>query len=196
MRSTPQSRAERTSSKLRVSTSIANPGPGHLQIRGTVEGDMTRGTQEILDPEGRVVQTKDVGTFELHPDHGHFHVSHVARYELRRGNHDGELVQSGRKISFCMEDSYRYLSSQEVSRVPDCSRTMQGITRTFADLYSAGLPDQLFDVTGMEPGTYTIVIHLDPQRKFLETSRGNNTAWIRMRLDPSKAKAYRDASYP
>ena len=52
---------------LRFATSIGNAGPGHLQIRGKVVGDMTQGTQEIVDAAGQVIQTQDVGSFELHP---------------------------------------------------------------------------------------------------------------------------------
>lgn len=168
---------------LRFSTSIGNAGPGHLQIRGTILGNLTQGTQEILDPSGRVVKTKDVGSFELHPDHGHFHVSHVARYELRQGGPDGPLARSGKKISFCMEDSIRMQRGREESRTPKCTQDMQGITRGFADVYSANLPDQLFDVAGLESGEYTIVIQLDPNKKFLEASRLNNRAWLRLRYD-------------
>lgn len=181
---------------LRFPTAIGNGGPGHLQIRGRVEGNVTRGTQEILDGSGRVIETRDVGTFELHPDHGHFHVSHVARYELRRDTYDGEFVQNGKKISFCMEDSIRIREGSDEARIPECNQTMQGITRGFADVYSANLPDQTFDFTALASGQYVIVIHLDPGRKFLETNRNNNLAWVKFRYDAAAGKAYRLASYP
>lgn len=181
---------------LRFPTAIGNGGPGHLQIRGRIEGNVTRGTQEILDASGRVIETRDVGTFELHPDHGHFHVSHVARYELRRDTYDGEFVQNGKKISFCMEDSIRIREGSEEARIPECNQTMQGITRGFADVYSANLPDQTFDFTALASGQYVIVIHLDPGRKFLETNRNNNLAWVKFRYDAAAGKAYRLASYP
>jgi Lysyl oxidase len=181
---------------LRFSTSIGNAGPGHLQIRGKLMDKLTQGTQEIVDATGQVVQTKDVGTFELHPDHGHFHVSHVARYELRKGGENGELVRNGKKISFCMEDSIRIRRGRDESRTPKCSQTMQGITRGFADVYSANLPDQLFDVAGLASGEYTIVIQLDPNRKFLEASRLNNKAWVRLQYDARSNSVTKVASYP
>ncbi|MFN3430969.1 MAG: lysyl oxidase family protein [Candidatus Sericytochromatia bacterium] len=181
---------------FRFPTAIGNGGPGHLQIRGRIEGNVTRGTQEILDGAGRVIETRDVGTFELHPDHGHFHVSHVARYELRRDTFDGEFVQNGKKISFCMEDSIRIREGSDEARIPECNQTMQGITRGFADVYSANLPDQTFDFTGLASGQYVIAIHLDPGRKFLETNRNNNLAWVKFRYDAAVGKAYRLASYP
>jgi hypothetical protein len=181
---------------FRFPTAIGNGGPGHLQIRGRIEGDLTRGTQEILDDAGRVIETKDVGTFELHPDHGHFHVSHVARYELRRDTYDGEFVQAGKKISFCMEDSIRIREGSDEARIPECNQTMQGITRGFADVYSANLPDQTFDFTELPSGRYVVVIRLDPGQKFLETNRNNNLAWVRFRYDAAAGKVYRMTSYP
>lgn len=181
---------------LRFPTAIGNAGNGHLQVRGRVVGDVTQATQEIVNEEGRVVETKDVGTFELHPNHGHFHVSRVARYELRRGKQDGELVQNGKKISFCMEDSIKIRDGAGEARIPDCSPTMQGITRGYADVYSANLPEQTFNMEDLGSGEYTIVIQLDPERKFLETNRGNNTAWLRFRYDAAAVKVYRVAAYP
>lgn len=188
----------RTSSRplLRFATAIGNAGPGHLQVRGTIEGRMTRGTQEIVDEAGRILARKDVGTFELHDDHGHFHVTGVARYELRRGDRSGPLVQRGRKISFCMEDSVKVESSAGPSRIPLCTRTIQGITRGYVDVYSADLPEQFFDMGPLASGEYTIVIQLDPTRKFLEASRSNNLAWLRLRYDARARTIEKVAAYP
>lgn len=181
---------------LRFPTAIGNAGPGHLQVRGKAVGDITEATQEIIDDAGNILDRKDVGTFELHPDHGHFHVSHVARYELRRGSHTGPLVQNGKKISFCMEDSIKIRDDAGDSRIPSCSPTMQGVTRGYADVYSANLPEQTFDMENLGSDVYAIVITLDPLQKFLETNRNNNVAWVTFRYDARAAKAYRLESYP
>jgi hypothetical protein len=181
---------------LRFQTAIGNLGPGNLQIRGKVIGKLTQGTQEILDRDGRVVERKDVGTFQYHPNHGHFHISRVAVYELRRGGPGGEFVQAGNKVGFCMEDSIRIREGTQKARIPDCTQTLQGITRGFADVYSASLKEQTFDMTDLPSGEYTIVIKLDPLHKFLETNRRNNRAWVRLRYDAEAGKAYRLADYP
>jgi hypothetical protein len=181
---------------LRFPTAIGNAGPGNLQIRGRVVGTMTQGTQEILDDYGRVIETKDVGTFTYHPTHGHFHVPRVATYELRRGGPDGEFIASGRKVGFCMEDSVRIRAGTERARVPDCSPTLQGITRGFADVYSASLAEQTFDLTNLSSGEYAVVIHLNPMHNLLETNPNNNTAWVRFRYDAGEGKVYKEADYP
>jgi hypothetical protein len=182
---------------LRFPTAIGNSGPGLLRIRGRVMGNITQGTQEIVDGNGRVIATKDVGTFEYHPTHGHFHVSYVARYELKRGSDTGEKVQDGLKISFCMEDSIRFGSNNQWdSQLPNCSETLQGITPGFADVYSAALPEQVFDMTELGSGDYTLTIQLDPTKKFLETNRNNNYAWVKFHYDAEAKKAYRLADYP
>jgi hypothetical protein len=173
---------------LRFGTAIVNSGPGHIQIRGVVEGDQTRGYQQILDPQDHVVQEQDVGTFEYHPTHGHFHITDVSRYELRQGPVTGPIVRTAAKVSFCVEDSIHYYPSTETARYPDCSSMLMGITRSWADHYTANLPDQDFDVTTLPAGEYTIVIYLDPTQKFLDASRGNNMAWQRLYVDPAMSR--------
>lgn len=175
---------------LRFPGTIANTGPGHMQARSTREGDVTRATQEILDPSGRVIQTKDVGTFAYHPGHGHFHVTAVARYELRRGSPTGTLVRQAPKVSFCLADSIQYQSSSEPSRYPKCLETLQGITRTYADVYNSGLPGQEFDVAGLPAGEYYFVIIVDPMEKFLDARRTNNFAWTKIYLNPSTGRVW------
>lgn len=173
---------------LRFGTAIVNGGPGHIQIRGVVEGSLTRGYQQILDPSNRVVQEQDVGTFEYHPTHGHFHITDVSRYELRQGTFSGPIVRTAAKVSFCVEDSLKYYPSDETARYPDCSSMLMGITRSWADHYTANLPDQDFDITGLPAGEYTIVIYIDPTQKFLDASRGNNVAWQRLYVDPAASR--------
>lgn len=173
---------------LRFGTAIVNGGPGHIQIRGVVEGDVTRGYQQILDPNNHVVQEQDVGTFEYHPTHGHFHITDVSRYELRQGTYAGPIVRTAAKVSFCVEDSFKYYPSNETARYPDCSSMLMGITRSWADHYTANLPDQDFDITTLPAGEYTIVIYIDPTQKFLDASRGNNMAWQRLYVDPAASR--------
>ena len=91
---------------------------------------------------------------------------------------------SSQKVSFCIEDSLRFVSGGPAARYPDCSPQLMGITRTWADLYSAGLPGQEFDVTGLPAGEYYIVILIDPTASYLEQSRSNNRAWSKIFLDP------------
>lgn len=171
--------------RLRFDTALANIGAGHVQIRNRVEGDTGIAVQDILDGENRVVYTKEVSRFVYEVTHGHNHVDDIARYELREGSPTGRIVRTASKVSFCVEDSFKYYQgTKETARYSDCKPEMMGITRGYADLYSANLPGQEFNVTGLPAGEYYMVIHVDPLQKFMDSSRANNIAWTHIYLNP------------
>ena len=176
---TPQNR------RLRFDTALANIGFGHIQIRNRIEGDTGIAVQDILDSDNRIVYSQEVSRFVYEKTHGHNHVDDIARYELRQGGPAGPVIRTASKVSFCVEDSFKYrYNTTETARYIDCKPEMMGITRGYADLYSANLPGQEFNVTGLPAGEYYMVIHVDPYQKFLDSTRDNNIAWTRIYLDP------------
>jgi hypothetical protein len=171
--------------QLRFDTALANIGPGHVQVRNRLVNGQKVAVQDILDGEDRIVHSHNASRFVYFAAHGHNHVDDIARYELREGGPEGPVLLTAGKVSFCVEDSFKYRwASTEISRYPDCLPDIMGMTRGYADLYSANLPGQSFNVTGLPAGEYTVVIHSDPLNKFLERTRANNTAWMRLHLDP------------
>jgi hypothetical protein len=171
--------------RLRFDTALANIGVGHVQIRNRVEGDTGIAVQDILDGDNRVVYSKEVSRFVYEVTHGHNHVDDIARYELREGSPNGRVIRTASKVSFCVEDSFKYYQgTAETARYSDCKPEMMGITRGYADLYSANLPGQEFNITGLPEGEYFMVIHVDPYKKFMDSSRANNIAWTRIYLAP------------
>lgn len=169
---------------LRFDTRLANVGAGHFQIRAATSGDVTDAYQDILNGSNQIVQRKLIGQFVYHAEHGHTHLDNVNRYELRTGSPTGTLLRVSKKVSFCIEDSLRFNSGGPTSQYPECLPTVMGITRTWADLYTASLPGQEFNVTGLPAGEYYVVILIDPGRSYLEQSRSNNRAWVKIFLDP------------
>ncbi|MFN3430970.1 MAG: lysyl oxidase family protein [Candidatus Sericytochromatia bacterium] len=171
--------------RLRFDTAIANLGPGYLQIRNRLtNGKNGVATQEVLDDAGTVVLRKDASRFIYFEAHGHNHVDDIARYELREGSLDGPTVRTSTKVSFCVEDSFKYVRSTTLtSKYPDCTPELMGVTPGYADLYSSNLPGQEFDVGGLPSGVYYMVVTVDPFEKFLDYRRTNNMAWTRIQLD-------------
>lgn len=171
--------------RLRFDTAIANLGPGYLQIRNRVtNGRHGMATQELLDDAGNVVLRKNASRFVYVESHGHNHVDDIARYELREGSLDGPTVRTSTKVSFCVEDSFKYVrGTTYTSKYPDCTPTLMGVTPGYADLYSSNLPGQEFDVAGLPSGEYYMVVTVDPFEKFLDYRRSNNRAWTRIQLD-------------
>ncbi|MEB3327693.1 MAG: lysyl oxidase family protein [Candidatus Sericytochromatia bacterium] len=170
---------------LRFDNLIPNVGQGPFQVRAYNQDGVTRAYQEILDPGGRVVATKYVGAFEFHPSHNHFHLGDVALYQLRANSPTGSLMRQGYKVSFCLMDSQRYLSTAPASRYGGCNQIMQGIQRGWGDMYDRWLPGQEFDVTGYPAGNYYIVSLTDPTNKFVDPERGNEVSWLQLYLNPA-----------
>lgn len=173
---------------FRFRNSIPNIGAGPLQIRARVEGDRTIATQEVIDEAGNVLASKTAGVFEYHADHGHTHIDNVTSYVLRQGGLDGPIVASSSKVSFCLEDTRPWIGSPR-SLYPQCTPTLQGISSNWVDVYDNDVPGQELDVTGRPAGEYTLVVTIDPSRKFFDANGGNNTAWVRIRLDPNNLSA-------
>ena len=97
--------------------------------------------------------------FHYSPCHDHYHFDEFARYELVDA--DELVVATGHKQAFCLLDTISWAWPFELPQF-DC--TNQGVSRGFSDFYEAGLPCQWVDITGVEPGEYTLRVILNPPR--------------------------------
>lgn len=172
---------------IRFTTSMANIGNGPLQVRARPEGDRTISTQEILDTRGNVVETAPTGVFERHPEHNHFHVDQVSRYELRQGSLTGPIVALSAKVSFCLEDTVTFGNRSYGRFYQQCTATLQGISPGWCDVYKSDVPGQELSVANLPRGEYYLVNLYDPSNKFRDADRSNHTAWVRLELDPQQS---------
>lgn len=182
---------------LRFSTTHVNIGEGPLQIRGgdqvapcVIEGvsyeQCTHAVQEILDADGNVVSTNPAGVAVFHPEHNHWHQDAVAEFAIV--NADGVTKATGTKVTFCLVDVKHYGDSGTFKKdYPrtywECNGDLQGIAPGWGDQYHHSTPGQELDVTGFAPGIYFLWHHADPENRWLESEDGNNTAWVKFRLD-------------
>ena len=146
------------------------------------EGMTTVGTHRFLRFS---TQTRNIGVDDMHlgvPEgnslfqyfecHGHYHFNGFASYQLLNSNN--QPVALGRKMSFCLEDIIRWDPKAPLRNKYFCDD--QGIQSGWADIYDAGLPGQWIDITGVAPGTYRLVITMNPDHLIPETDYSNNTA--------------------
>lgn len=112
--------------------------------------------------------------FQFSPCHGHFHFSGFATYELVDAA--GEVVLTGHKQAYCMEDTARVLAGPKIgcSKLYNCEE--QGIQAGWSDLYGNTLDCQWLDVTDVPPGDYQIRVTVNPGRVFEEVTLDNNIA--------------------
>jgi hypothetical protein len=170
---------------LRFSNGIANTGDGPLRMRAQFPledvNEPQLAIQEILDASGNVVAEFVVSEFEFHPEHNHWHINDVARFEVRSGSPTGSLVGNASvKVTFCLIDWYK-LEGNSPTRDRtyfDCAGDYQGISVGWVDQYHQSLEGQNLDITGAPPGLYYLVSTTNPDGAFVEKDLSNNIAWV------------------
>jgi hypothetical protein len=86
--------------------------------------------------------------FEYSACHGHYHLKGYADYDLL--DRAGNVVASGHKQAFCLEDLEQACSSAPASKYT-CA--YQGITTGWADVYGSYLDCQWVDITDVDTTT-------------------------------------------
>lgn len=179
---------------LRFTTIHWNVGQGHLQIRGggqvgpcVIDGvnyDMcTHATQEILNADGEIVAQHPAGSAIYHPEHKHWHQNGVALFEIRATPTGPPVVPSGYKTTFCLVDTDRIHNKVDARIYWDCNAALQGISVGWGDKYHQSTEGQSLDITGLAEGVYYLTHDADPDQHWIESNDGNNTAWVKFRLN-------------
>lgn len=171
---------------LRFSNGIANTGDGPWALRPENAGGVTNAIQEIRDADGQVVREELVSTFEFHPAHNHWHIADIAQFDIRKGSPTGPLAADASiKVTFCLIDWYALEGNSSTSDRTfwECQTSYQGIKSGWVDQYHQSLPGQELDLTGApNRNDYYLVSTANPDGIFTETTRTNNTAWVKFRL--------------
>jgi hypothetical protein len=135
---------------LRFATITANRGTGDLIVG--------------VPPDAGVSND----TFQWSACHKHHHVANYATYELLD---DQGVVITARKQSFCLEDDKQV---QVGAQPTGYSCQNQGISRGWADVYTAFTACQWIDVTDVAHGAYTLRVTVNPLKTITESSYDNN----------------------
>ncbi|HSK16145.1 MAG TPA: lysyl oxidase family protein [Gaiellaceae bacterium] len=195
---------------LRFSNGIANTGPGPWALRPEPSLDVARAlglttvsaVQELRDSGAyyrcgeqpkqvtecyEVVSEHVAGVFEFHPAHNHWHIGDTALFEVRQGSPTGPVVGGNSiKTTFCLVDSYKLVGNQPTKERTfwDCYASFQGISSGWVDQYHQSTPGQQLDVTDVPDGDdYYLVTTANHADVFQEANPGNNSGWVRFRLD-------------
>lgn len=141
----------------------------NTEIRNISTTDLNMGRPEN-DPQGRFVWA---------PCHGHWHFNDFAHYRLLDSS--GNVVVSGTKMAFCLEDTVRWRATAPSTRRYTCGTT-QGIQAGWSDIYDKAVPCQWLDITGLPGGNYTLEMTLDPRNLIPEANDGNNVTRVAVTL--------------
>jgi Lysyl oxidase/Bacterial pre-peptidase C-terminal domain len=182
---------------LRLSNATGNIGSGPLEIRGgsVIGADRQQVFQRVYDTDGGYTDLQ-AGTFIYHAEHGHVHFEDFLQYNLRRVtpiDGVGEIVSSGVKTSFCLEDTaarFQTLPGFSSNRGYFGCGQVQGISVGWADVYRRNLEGQWIDVTGTPAGEYWLESVADPSNLIQESDETNNTTRIKINLGGDTAPDY------
>jgi hypothetical protein len=191
---------------LRFSNSIANIGPGALELRGNMDSStgVIDVSQRIFtnDTDDEVTyQESGVGQFYYHDDHEHWHWEGFSLYEVYSVLPDGslgELIYSSDKVGYCLRDDglVEDLVESNPSRFPNqtrryqnCGPTIQGLSSGWADIYAHDTPGQWVDVSGLAEGEiYALRSTADPYGLIHEVDPANNSAVVLFRIHGSRVE--------
>lgn len=138
----------------------------------------------VLHPAGHLFYDRDDG-------HDHWHFNGLAHYRLTRAGNDTTLLES-KKIGFCFADTSPFDLSVPGAPVQPIQPALHGtscehnnrqatsvrmeLSAGWLDEYAAGLPGQLFPITTLPNGRYTIVVEVNLRRLLAESSTANDVA--------------------
>lgn len=155
-----------------------------------VEGCETPGTHRLLT---FTTETRNIGggdlalgnpatnsLFHWASCHGHYHFEEFADYTLL--DTSGNVVAAGHKVGFCLEDVRAWSPTANPATRYNCGN--QGIQTGWADVYAAGLPCQYIDITGLDPGDYTLRMVVNPGGLIAESTTNNNVTLVSVTIPP------------
>lgn len=181
--------------RLRFDTTFVNLGPGALEIIG--HSDPTGGktyAAQYLFAKGEPGDYRDIGTFEYHDTHNHWHVQNYVSYQLWAVNEQGEkgqMVTDTGKMSFCIWDQHS--NDLKIENAPQtrmygytCARNIQGMSVGWGDTYEANVDDQELNISSIADGDYILSYEVNPERKVLEKDYSNNRGEMKIRISGSR----------
>lgn len=189
---------DKPNAALRFSVASHNAGDYPLELLGAPPEGMTRTVaNECVQWASRVCTARQAaGSFDFHPDHGHWHLDGFAEYELRKLNKRGQpdmsargLVGTSGKVSFCMMDSAAVGESDPTDPLHTtgfyltCTGVFQGISPDWADIYDYSLGGQQIVVESVPDGDYALIVKVNSERQLLETTYEDNVSMAKVRLD-------------
>jgi hypothetical protein len=180
---------------LRYSTTIVNVGSGRFELHGqraSTADPLMSVSQRVFDDAGgwRDIATSAAMIY-AGDGHNHWHVRDLQLQEVFRA--DGTSAGRSDKRGFCFWDNVPYrLTLPGAPQSPvygesGCGyqgslTTAVGLSVGWGDIYSASLPDQNVNITGLADGRYRLVVTADPGGWFVESNETNNSTWVDFEL--------------
>lgn len=182
---------------IRFSTRYWNAGPGLYELLGRPHDDEVTISisQNVFNQNGLPGFEVDVGDYEWHKLHNHFHIDNFLLFAVHQIDAEGKVLEEAaalKKGTFCLTDLFpvdQELSGFDVvpeKAYPVCHGRRQGITPGWSDAYAYVYVDQYVDVTGLEDGPYALVYTINPDHDYVESDLTNNSSVYYFELRENK----------
>jgi hypothetical protein len=190
--------------KIRFESSLANLGPGPLEVRPNRNMPCPPGqhnSTQIIFTDANDNQTFNrrtdtrftrhrAGCMVYHPYHDHWHFKASARYTLLdpRAEEEPVVVTARRKVSFCLRDRARVPASYGTWDYPEsylrCTKkSPQGISVGWMDIYQSFLAGQSLTLPRrLEDGVYCLRTVVDPLDQLAESDNDNNASMKALKI--------------
>ncbi len=185
--------------RLRFSTSLVNVGAGPFETRASRSSTSVAkmNVRQVIYLQGGGSRNHTTSAFATYAGdgHDHWHVEEIARYDLYRVTPGGSLARDS-KVGFCFFDTNAYKLSlpnapssrqyfQSSCGTTSSLSTKNGISVGWSDIYPANFAFQWITITGLPAGEYYLKMTVNPYGYFLESVKGNNCTWSRVRIPAS-----------
>ncbi|MEA2451690.1 MAG: hypothetical protein QOG04_400 [Actinomycetota bacterium] len=197
---------ERVTRCLRFSFGPENNGRGPLLLRlapPAEEGGETRMYQRIFRGDGSFKEY-DVGTYEYHAAHAHFHHPLLAGQELYRvmNRRTGSMFPAGKakKTGFCtsdyiMVDWDRFFHAPIHSTEASCGLApvptddaFMGMSTGWADIYYWGLEGNYVNFSDESDGYFVVRAFADSTHSLHESDESDNVSYAYFKIEGSSVK--------
>jgi Lysyl oxidase len=129
---------------------------------------------------------------EWSPCHQHFHAPEATAYflkqELYNSSNSSVALRFGHKQGYCFRDTVQIAQNHSAKfgcGIPKLTRQYtQGITAGWADIYHKTLDCQFVDITGLPPGTYRLVLTVNPKGVYYQDEPENNITIVTVVIPP------------
>lgn len=183
--------AQTAKKTLRFNTTFVNLGPGPLEVLGHSDptSNLTYASQYIF-AQGAPGEYRNIGNFEFHPTHRHWHITDHVSYQLWSLGDLGmkkDLIADTGKMSFCLWDENPNdlkMANASQTRVYGftCTRNSQGMSVGWSDTYAAKTDGQELNITNITDGDYILRFEVNPKQRIFETDYSNNAGEIKIRI--------------
>ncbi len=95
---------------------------------------------------------------------------------LEAAKANGELIATGFKKWFCLEDEYPVKTGDHAIAKYDCN--YQGLQPSFVDVYDYSLAGQYIILKNVPKGKYVLEVHIDPHCVLPDSTRQNNSVGV------------------